>query len=315
MSKNSRSVPAAPLLVMAMLAACGSPDPAGGRTVGAGGPEPHVVATTGMIADVASRVADGHVRVVGLMPPGVDPHLFKPSEGDVRRLAGADLILYNGLHLEGKMTEILARMARRNPTVAVAETIPPEHLRAVEGFDGQMDPHVWFDVGLWSRTLDPIERELSRLAPEHAATFRQNAERLRQELDDLDRWVGEQVGSIPADQRVLVTAHDAFGYFGHRYGLEVVGLQGISTVTEAGLQDVERLVSLIVERRLRAIFVESSVPRRSIEAVQAACRARGHDVAIGGELFSDSMGSAGTPEGTYVGMVRHNVRTIVEALR
>jgi manganese/zinc/iron transport system substrate-binding protein len=279
-----------------------------------GGPPP-VVATTGMIADLAARVGGPHVRVEALMQSGVDPHLFKPSEGDVRRLAAARLVLYNGLHLEGKMGDVLAKMARSRPVVAVAEAIPAERLREAPGFGGQHDPHVWFDVSLWSLTVAPIEAELSRLVPEHAGELRRNAEALRAELAELDAWVEARVLEVPEDRRVMVTAHDAFGYFGERYRVKVVGLQGISTVAEAGLRDVERLVDLIVSRRLPAIFVESSVPRRSIEAVQAAARARGHEVGIGGQLFSDAMGAAGTEEGTYPGMVRHNVNTFVEAMR
>jgi manganese/zinc/iron transport system substrate-binding protein len=276
---------------------------------------PLVVTTVGMIGDVAARIAGPHARVESLMPPGVDPHLYKASEGDVRRLSEANLILYNGLHLEGKMSDVFVKMARTRPVVPVASAIPDAELREPPEFAGQYDPHIWFDVSLWARTLPVIAEELSRLDPAHAADFERNAAALRAELDSLDRWVGEQIAAIPVERRVLITAHDAFGYFGRRYGMEVMGLQGISTATEAGLKDVDRLVETIVSRRIKAVFVETSVPRRSIEAVQAACRARGHDVAIGGQLFSDAMGAAGTPEGTYAGMVRHNVSTIVSALR
>jgi manganese/zinc/iron transport system substrate-binding protein len=276
---------------------------------------PLVVATTGMIAEMAARVGGDSVRVESLMPTGVDPHLFKPSQSDVQRLAKARIVFYNGLHLEGKMTEILANMARNRPVIAVAETIPSAKLREVPGFDGQYDPHIWFDVGLWANILDPIERELAKLLPKDADAIRERAQELRHELADLDTWVEATLNTLPPERRVLITAHDAFGYFGRRYNFDVVGLQGISTVSEAGLQDVERLVHRIVTDRIPAIFVESSIPRRSIEAVQAACAARGHKVAIGGELFSDSMGPPGTDEGTYLGMVRHNVRTLAEALQ
>jgi manganese/zinc/iron transport system substrate-binding protein len=277
--------------------------------------KPSVVTTIGMIADVASRIAGEHAVVESLMQTGVDPHLYKASEGDVRRLGRADLILYNGLNLEGKMADVLAKMARTRRVVAVSEAVPGDLLRTPPEFGGHPDPHVWFDVSLWAMTIDVIERELLRLVPDQEAGLRRNAESLRRELSDLDGWVAAEIGALPARQRILITAHDAFGYFGRRYGMEVMGLQGISTVSEAGLKDVERLVDAIVGREVKAIFVESSVPRRSIEAVQAACGARGHDVAIGGQLFSDAMGPAGTPEGTYAGMVRHNVKTIVEALR
>lgn len=274
-----------------------------------------MVTTTGIIADVAQRIAGEHARVEALMGPGVDPHLYKASESDVRRLSEADLVLYNGLHLEGKMGDILTKMARTRPVIAVTEEIPEDLLREPPEFLGQYDPHVWFDVSMWAKTLGPVTRELSALAPEHAREFEANAAALEKELTELDAWVKAQILTVPEPQRILVTAHDAFGYFGRRYGMEVVGIQGISTLSEAGLRDVDRVVSLVVDRKVPAIFVESSVPRRSIEAVQAAVRSRGHEVAIGGQLYSDSLGAAGSPAGTYPGMVRANVNTIVNALR
>jgi manganese/zinc/iron transport system substrate-binding protein len=296
------------LVLAAVLAGCAPSDqPArSGRL--------RVVATTGIVADAARRVAGERATIEALMGPGVDPHLYKASESDVRRLAEADLILYNGLHLEGKMGDILTKMARNRPVAAVSEDIPPDRLREPPEFAGQFDPHVWFDVSMWKETLGPIARELSALDPEHAADFAANAAAYKRELEELDAWVEQQIATLPADRRVLVTAHDAFGYFGRRYGLEVIGIQGISTLSEAGLADVDRVARLVVDKKVKSIFVESSVPRRSIEAVQAAARSRGHEVAIGGQLYSDSMGAAGTPEGTYPGMVRANVETIVKAL-
>ena len=273
-----------------------------------------VVATTGMIADTAARIVGDHGTVTGLMGPGVDPHLYKASESDVRRLSEADLILYNGLYLEGKMGDILVKLARSRPVVAVSELIPEEQRREPPEFLGHYDPHIWFDVSLWVQTLDPVTDALVELRPQHEASFRANAEDLRAELVELDAWVGERILEIPEEHRVMVTAHDAFGYFGERYGIDVVGIQGISTLAEAGLQDVQRVVDLVVDRGIGALFVESSVPRRTVEAVVAAARERGHEVRIGGELFSDAMGPAGTPEGTYPGMVRHNVNTVVDAL-
>jgi manganese/zinc/iron transport system substrate-binding protein len=249
------------------------------------------------------------------MGPGVDPHLYKPTERDVRRLSGADLILYNGLHLEGKMGEILEKLGRSRAVVPVAEAVPTDQLRSPPEFVGAYDPHVWFDVRLWMHTIDPALEALVRLRPEAQPLLRERAEDFRRRLGELDSWVEEQIASLPEGQRVLVTAHDAFGYFGQRYGMEVVGLQGISTVTEATIRDIERVVDLLVSRGIKAIFVEASVPRRNVEAVREACRDRGHQIEIGGELFSDSMGPSGTPEGTYIGMVRANVRTIVGALK
>ncbi len=296
--------------LLLLVTACG---PAGDADPGNTGPV--VVATTGMIGDLAFRIAGDRATVVTLMATGVDPHLFRPSEGDVRRMASADLILYNGLHLEGKMGEILSRMERSRPVVALGDAVPEDRLLELSGYQGLHDPHLWFDVRLWALTVDPMLEALTGLMPEHAGELVDRANEVRAGLMELDRWVEEQIAGIPGDRRVLVTAHDAFGYFGARYGIRVVGLQGISTAAEAGLQDVNRLVNLIVARKIPAIFVESSVPRRSIESVVDACINRGHAVRIGGELFSDAMGPAGTPEGSYDGMVRHNVRTITEALR
>jgi manganese/zinc/iron transport system substrate-binding protein len=312
MSKNRWHLTPFFVLLLPLLAGCG----------GEAGSQPRdpnqplrIVATTGIIADTARRIAGEHAQVEALMGPGVDPHLFKASESDVRRLAEADLILYNGLHLEGKMGDILTKMARNRPVLAVSEGIPEDQLREPPEFQGLHDPHVWFDVSLWARTLPPIVRELEALDPPHAEAYRANAAALEKELTELDGWVKQQIETIPAPQRVLITAHDAFGYFGRRYGMEVIGLQGISTLSEAGLMDMDRVVEIVADRKIRSIFVESSVPRRSIEAVQAAVREQGGEVTIGGQLFSDSLGPADGPAGSYTGMVRANVDTIVNALR
>ena len=274
-----------------------------------------VVTTTGMIGWMAGALAGDEVAVTSLMGPGVDPHLFKASEGDVRRLGEARLILYNGLHLEGKMGDILEKMGRGRAVVAVTRDLPHEALLPLEGGEDQHDPHVWFDVGLWAETIPLIEAELAAAYPEHASLFTERAAKLKTELLELDAWVAAEIATIPEAGRLLVTAHDAFGYFGRRYAIEVLGLQGVSTLAEAGLRDVDALVDTIVSRGVKAIFVETSVPPRAIEAVQAACRDRGHEVAIGGELYSDAMGAAGGEAGDYPGMVRHNVLSIVEALR
>lgn len=295
------------LPLLGAFAAC-SQDTA--RTAG----PPRVLATTNLVADTARRLGGAEVAVEALMGPGVDPHLYKPSESDVRRLSEADLILYNGLHLEGKMADLLERLSHDRPATAVAAVIPASELRAPPEFKGQPDPHVWFDVAMWSKTVDSVAEALTRVAPAHAATFAERARAYRAELAELDTWVHGRVAEIPAERRVLVTAHDAFGYFGRAYGVEVIGLQGISTLSEAGLADVERVVDLVASRRIPAIFVESSVPRRSIEAVQAAVRSKGGAVEIGGQLYSDSLGPADGPAGTYPGMVRANVDTIVSAL-
>lgn len=303
----------AALLALAAAAALGGC--AGGAEQPAGGGPLRVTATIGMIADVARVVGGERVAVTGLMGPGVDPHLYKASEGDLRRLEDAQLILYNGLHLEGKMSDLLVRMSRTRPVVAVTEAIPESLLREPPEMQGQYDPHVWFDVSLWRRVVGRTRDALAEVDPGGRAGYDARAAAYLDTLGALDAWVRAELASIPRARRVLVTAHDAFGYFGRAYDTEVVGLQGISTVAEFGLADVRRLVDLITGRGVKAVFVESSVPRRSIDAVVEGCRSRGHAVAVGGTLYSDAMGAEGTPEGTYLGMVRANVRAIVEALR
>ena len=272
------------------------------------------VATTGMVADMVQSIGGEHIQVTGLMGPGVDPHLFQATQGDVALLSEADIIFYNGLGLEGKIESILERMARQKPTVAIAESVDESALHASQTYQGQPDPHIWFDVSLWAQTIDTVRDALIELDPEHKDAFEANADAYREQLQELHDWVQEEMSKIPDGQRVLVTAHDAFGYFGTAYDIEVVGLQGISTSAEYGLQDVQRLVDLVVERGIRAVFVESSISERSIQAVVEGARARGHELVIGGTLYSDALGEAGTPEGTYIGMVRHNVREIVDAL-
>jgi manganese/zinc/iron transport system substrate-binding protein len=272
-----------------------------------------VVCTTGMVADLAERIGGPFVEVRALMGEGVDPHLYKASPGDVRALVRSDLIFYSGHHLEGKMGEVFRRLARRKPTIAVTEGIDPSRLLDFGG--GKPDPHLWFDVALWSNGVKPVYETLTKFDPKHAAIYEQNACAYLKELTELDEECRLRIASIPKPRRVLVTAHDAFGYFGRAYGLEVRGIQGISTESEAGVREVNDLVELLTSRRIPAVFVETSVSDRNIQALVEGCHARGHSLKIGGSLFSDAMGRPGTPEGTYVGMVRHNVATISEALR
>lgn len=273
-----------------------------------------VVATIGMISDVVEVIGGEHVEVHGLMGPGVDPHLYKATPSDVLALQSADIIFYNGLHLEAKMGELFEKMGQVRTTVAVTQQIPESLLFAPEAFAGHYDPHVWFDVTLWKYAVAEIARTLAEKYPDLAEGFEQNSAAYLSELDALHAYVTEQAARVPPEQRILITAHDAFNYFGHRYGFEVAGLQGISTQAEAGTKDVQDLVNLIVDRRIRAIFVESSVPVKNIKAVQEAVQAKGWDVVVGGELFSDAMGDAGSFEGSYVGMVTHNIDTLVAAL-
>lgn len=291
--------------------------PSASKPAGGSGPDGKLIvtATIGMITDVAQTIAGDHAEVRGLMGPGVDPHLYKATQGDLEKLTSADLILYNGLHLEGKMADVLVQMARRVPTVQVTEAIPHDLLREPPEFAGQYDPHVWFDVQLWSRAADRIAVALSEADPDNAAEYRKNADAYMEQLEELDAYAREQIATIPKEQRVLVTAHDAFGYFGRAYDIEVMGLQGISTAAEYGLQDLTNLVDVIVARKIKAVFVESSISPKSIEALVRGVEDKGGVITVGGELFSDAMGPAGSPEGTYIGMVRHNVDTIVDALK
>jgi manganese/zinc/iron transport system substrate-binding protein len=273
-----------------------------------------IVATTSMVTDLVERVGGERVDVEGLMGPGVDPHLYKASEGDVIALADADAVFYNGLHLEAKLAEVFERMEERVRTYAVTDQIDRDRLLAPPAFAGNYDPHVWFDVGLWRQALVQVRDDLSALDRAHASTYRRNAASYDRELAELERWVRTETARVPTGTRVLVTAHDAFNYFGRAYGFDVRGLQGISTASEAGTADVRELAEFIAERRIPSLFVESSVSPRAIQAVREAVRARGFAVGIGERLFSDAMGDPGTPEGTYPGMVRHNVRAIVSGL-
>lgn len=302
-------------LLLIALSALGCTPVAPGTSAPEAGAPLQITCTIGMIADVAAEIGGERVAVTGLMGPGVDPHLYKATQGDLTRLQEAHLILYNGLHLEGRMADVLVKMASRVPTYQVTDTIDPALLREPPEFSGNFDPHVWFDVSLWKTAAERIHGILVEQLPEHKEYFDGEAARYLAELDTLHQYARDQLAKIPAENRVLVTAHDAFGYFGRAYGLEVLGIQGISTSSEYGLQDLNTLVDVLVARKIPAVFVESSVSRRSIEALIAGAESKGHHVTLGGELFSDAMGAAGTPEGTYIGMVRHNVDTIVEALQ
>lgn len=301
------------LMCSFLVAGCGK-EASNQNANGNDGGKMKVTATTGMIADLAANVGKEHVEVSALMGPGIDPHLYKASQGDIEKMEKANLVFYNGLHLEGKMIDVFEQIGRKKPTIPVADKIEKSKLLAADN-SGTHDPHVWFDVMLWSEALNQVEEGLKKADPTHQTDYEKNAAEYRKELAALDQYAKKQLSTIPKEGRVLVTAHDAFGYFGKAYDLEVVGLQGISTDSEYGLKDVQNLVNMLVERKIKAVFVESSVPKKAIEAVVEGAKAKGHEVKIGGELFSDAMGDAGTPEGTYLGMVRHNVNTIVSALK
>lgn len=294
------------------VAACG---PAGGEDVDLAGRTVRVVATTSIVADLVREVGGERVEVTALMGPGVDPHLYRASEGDVRRMTEADVVFYNGLHLEGRMVELFEQMADRGvPTVAAAGGIEEDQLLAPPEFQGAHDPHIWMDVMLWKEATLWAGEALAGLDTAHAEGYRDRANAYAGQLDALDAQVREQVARVPKEQRVLVTAHDAFNYFGRAYDFEVRGLQGISTVAEAGTADVQELARFVAERRIPALFVETSVSPRSIEAVRAAVRARGFEVTVGGNLYSDALGGEGSGAATYESMILHNVNTIVSAL-
>ncbi len=302
---------AAFLLLTATIAGCtDGPErtDVSGRTVQA-------VATTSMIADLVREIGGDRVHVEGLMGPGVDPHLYRATEGDVTRMTSADIIFFNGLHLEGKMAEVLEQVESRGIMAdAVAEVVPVDSLLAPPEFQGNFDPHVWMDVSLWKLAAGAVAEGLANLDSTHAEGYKTRMAAYLARLDSLDTWVRGRLSDVGDDQRVLVTAHDAFNYFGRAYGFEVKGLQGISTATEAGAADVQNLAEFVANRRIHAMFVESSVPPRSIEAVQAAVRSRGFEVRIGGNLYSDALGNPASGHDNYEGMIRHNVNTIADAL-
>jgi manganese/zinc/iron transport system substrate-binding protein len=273
-----------------------------------------VVATTGMIADAARRVGGDHVAVRALMGPGVDPHAYRQTRTDIVALAQADLVLWHGLYLEAQMEPFLLDLARDRAVVAVAEDLPADRLLVNADYPDRADPHVWMDPQLWAGVVSRVQGALAEVAPQHADAFAANAEAHLAELAALDTYARGVLGSVPEDRRVLVTAHDAFAYFGRAYRFDVLGIQGISTESEAGLRRISELVDLIVERGIGAVFVETSVSDRNIRALVEGAAAQGHTVAIGGELYSDAMGPEGSYEGTYVGMIDHNVSTIARAL-
>lgn len=271
--------------------------------------------TTGMIADVVEKVAGERASVDNLIGEGVDPHLYKPTTSDVKALQSADLVFYNGLMLEGKMGDILVRLSRSGkPVYAVTEEILSQGDYVLTDEEDHYDPHVWMDVKGWMKAVEVVKRGLSEFDPEGASIYEDNAKSYLADLAELDSYAISAIESIPQERRVLVTAHDAFSYMTRAYGLEVRGIQGISTESEAGVRDIEILVSFLVERNIPAIFVESSVSDKNIKALAEGARAKGHEVVIGGELFSDAMGLPGTYEGTYIGMIDHNVTTITRAL-
>lgn len=276
----------------------------------------NVVTTTSMITDLVQNIGGDKVVVQGLMGAGVDPHLYKASEGDVSKLSKADIIFYNGLHLEGKLVDVFERMQSQNiNAIAVSDALNKSNLIGSKLFESNYDPHIWFNIGYWEVITLFVADKLSKELPEHKAYFNENAQKYIQQLKELMVEVNAEIATLSKDQRRLVTAHDAFNYFGEAFDFDVVGLQGLSTATEAGVQDVQKTSAYIIEHKVKAIFIESSVPQRTVEALKAAVNSKKHEVVIGGTLYSDALGNTGTEEGTYIGMFKYNVKTIVDALK
>ena len=273
-----------------------------------------IIATTGMIADTARRIGGSHVNVRALMGSGVDPHAYRQTRTDITSMTRADLVLWHGLYLEAQMEEFLKKLARRQPSIPVADAMPRELLISHADYDGRFDPHVWMVPKLWSSVAQKIARVLSDARPDFEYEFGANLVEFEAELRDLQTYAETALATVPESARVLLTAHDAFSYFGSAFGYEVIGIQGISTESEAGLNRISTLVDMLVERKIGAAFVESSVSDRNIRALIEGAAAQDHIVAIGGELFSDAMGADGTYEATYIGMIDHNITTIVQAL-
>lgn len=275
-----------------------------------------IVTTTSMITDLVKNIGGDRVKVEGLMGAGVDPHLYKASEGDVAKLSDADMIIYGGLHLEGKLVDIFETMKRQNiNTIAVSDALDKKDLISSALFASNYDPHIWFNVAYWQRITVYVANELAKAQPKNKDYFMANAADYLKKLKILQKELTAEIATLPVDKRRLVTAHDAFSYFGKAFDFDVVGLQGLSTATEAGVQDVQKTATYIIDHKVKAVFIESSVPKRTIEALKAAVNSKNHDVVIGGTLFSDALGNPETPEGTYIGMFKFNVHTIVEALK
>lgn len=274
-----------------------------------------IVATTSIIGDAIQNIVGDQGQIIQLMGPGVDPHAYKATPKNIQDLSHADIIFYNGLHLEGKMADVLANFSKRKPVYAASNGIDSsKYLGDLKATDA-IDPHIWFDISLWRQAVAYMSTQLQLIDPSAAAYYQENTKKYLQALDDLHEEVTKLIKKIPQKQRVLITAHDAFSYFGRAYSIEVKGLQGISTVEECGLRDITNLVDFIIQRKIKAIFPENSVPNKPLRAVVEGCQKKGHVVVLGTELYSDALGEEGTLEGTYIGMVMSNVKTIVEALQ
>ena len=277
--------------------------------------KPEIVVTTSIIADVVRNLTGDQIEVKSLMGPGVDPHLYKASQGDVTLLQNADLIVYNGLHLEGKMSEVLEKLKRSKTVLAVSDGLAEADIRTINADANVHDPHIWFDMTIWRKGVVYISGELGKSFPTMKESIDQNTTQYLHELDSIHALCRAEIETLPMEKRILITSHDAFEYFGKSFNFQVRGLQGISTLSESGLKDVTDMVNFIIDHKIKAVFVENSVPQKALRSVIDGCKAKGHDVTVGGELFSDALGAARTPEGTYLGMIQFNVSTIVNALK
>ena len=276
----------------------------------------NVVCTTSQITDLVRQIGKDKIDLKGLMGPGVDPHLYKASEGDIHKFYAADLIFYNGLHLEGKLEDLLEKMSKQgSEAIAVTKDLNPSDLISSDDFASHFDPHVWFDINHWKSIAKLVSKTLEERDVMNAPFYKKNTEDYLNKLNALQLSISKTLNQLPEDQRILVTAHDAFAYLGKAYNFNVVSLQGLSTVAEAGVKDVQNLANFIINNKVKAIFVESSVPERTIKALQKAVTSKGHDVAIGGTLYSDALGDTNSPEGTYIGMYEYNMKTIISALK
>nr|WP_313892796.1 zinc ABC transporter substrate-binding protein [Psychrobacillus sp.] len=277
--------------------------------------KPLVVTTTGQIADAVKEIAGDNVEVKSLMGPGVDPHLYKATQGDLQTLEQADTIFYNGLALEGKMSDIFEKMKKEKTVSAIGEVVPADRILSDPMNPKLADPHIWFDIDVWKIAVAEITKTLIEEYPDNKDEYKKNEKAYFDKLDELSNWADTRINEIPEQQRVLVTAHDAFSYFGNSHGMEVRGLQGLSTNSEYGLKDVQNIVDFLADENIKAVFIESSVSEKAMNAVIQGAKEKGHTIQVGGELFSDAMGAEGTEEGTYIGMYKHNVNTIVDSLK
>lgn len=298
------------LAVAMVISACTSDKGNNGKSQQ--GDKINVVTTIAQIAEPLSIIGGDKVEVTSLMGPGVDPHLYNATQGDIKKLESSDAVFYSGLHLEANMTKVFEEIGKSKPVLGIADSIAADQLLKDEG--GAIDPHIWFDIDLWQQALENATSKLKQMSAENADYFEANKEKYFEELQKLKNESKEKLSQIPKDKRILVTAHDAFGYFGRLQDVEVVGLQGLSTEDEIGLTDIEDTIKIILDHKVPAVFIESSINPASINAVIEGAKKQGLDIKLGGELFSDAMGEEGTPEGTYIGMYRHNVETIYKAL-